>query len=315
MPPNNNRRNNRTRRNASTQKWNAILPPLMSETIRAYLRADVPTFDVGGYVVGDDPKTATLYCKTEGSVLAAVPYFNAVFDELGCKVKWYVDEGQVIPRRSTSGSFKEPTATVTGPGRLILLGERIALNILSRASGIATNARKLSTMAKDAGWAGEVAGSRKLTPGFREIEKYALLVGGASTHRMDLSHMVMLKDNHIWATGNITNAVKAARKACGFSSKIEVEVDSAEKAIEAGNAGADIVMLDNFDVVDEATKQRLFEAAAQIKAAHPKLTIEASGGISEKTLLNYLSPNVDVVSLGSLTHGYGVCDFSLKIDH
>ena len=101
-------------------------------------------------------------------------------------------------------------------------------------------------MARSCGWAGHVAGTRKTTPGFRIVEKYALLVGGAATHRLDLSQMVMLKDNHVWQAGSITKAVQTAKSAAGFSAKIEVEARDLEEALEAAKAGADIVMLDNF---------------------------------------------------------------------
>merc|ERR1719201_1880937 len=101
-------------------------------------------------------------------------------------------------------------------------------------------------IARAGGYRGEVAGTRKTTPGFRLVEKYALLVGGASTHRMDLSSMVMLKDNHIWSTGSISDSVSRARFACGFSTKIEVECTSEKDAVEAAEAGADVLMLDNY---------------------------------------------------------------------
>jgi nicotinate-nucleotide pyrophosphorylase (carboxylating) len=181
---------------SSSPNFSAVLPPLWRELIRGYLRDDAPTFDVGGFVVGDEPETAILLCKTPGSVLAGVPFFNAVFEELGCEVVWTMGGGGGEGSAKKEGDVIEAAgavARVTGPCRCILLGERTALNILSRASGIATAARELSGIAKSAGWHGEVAGTRKVTPGFRLVEKYALLVGGASTHRMDLSHMVMLK--------------------------------------------------------------------------------------------------------------------------
>jgi len=127
---------------------------------------------------------------------------------------------------------------VTGPARKILLGERIALNLIARASGIATKAKRLTDKIKNAGWTNlRLAGTRKTTPGFRVVEKYALLVGGADTHRYDLSSMVMLKDNHIWSCGSITKAVEKARSVAGFSIKIEVECQSEGEAEEAINAG------------------------------------------------------------------------------
>ena len=162
-----------------------LLPPHWRDAIRGYLRDDCPVFDVQGYVVGDAVEEAVLLGKSR-CVLAGVPFFEAVFEELGCSVEWLAREGDAIepPAR---------VAVVRGPVRALLQGERTALNIISRASGIAAAARELVAIARGVGWRGEVAGTRKVTPGFRLIEKYALLVGGASTHRMDLSAMVMLK--------------------------------------------------------------------------------------------------------------------------
>lgn len=172
-----------------------LLPPSFRELVRAFLAEDTPSFDIGGFVVGDAPEEAALLLKGAppvsgaalgGVVLAGVPFFDAVFAELGCAVEWAAREGDVVhvPAR---------VAVVRGPARALLLGERTALNILARASGVATDARHLVAIARAAGWAGEVAGTRKVTPGFRLVEKYALIVAGASTHRMDLSQMVMLK--------------------------------------------------------------------------------------------------------------------------
>ena len=198
-------------------------------------------------------------------------------------------------------------ARVSGPACKLLQGERTALNILTRASGIATHARELRNEADRLGWKGEVAGTRKTTPGFRMVEKYALLVGGISTHRYDLSQMVMLKDNHIWSAGSITTAVTKARTAGGFSIKIEVECRSLAEATEAAKAGAEIVMLDNFE------PDALDKAAKALKAAFPNVTIEASGGIRKDSLHKYCFPAVDVVSLSSTTQGYGPVNFSLKL--
>jgi nicotinate-nucleotide pyrophosphorylase (carboxylating) len=198
--------------------------------------------------------------------------------------------------------------SIRGPANKLLQGERTALNTLSRCSGVATASRKAVDIARALNWEGYVAGTRKTTPGFRVVEKYGLLVGGAATHRLDLSQMVMLKDNHIWSAGSITKAVKLARKAAGFSQKIEVECQSLEEAVEAVEAGADIVMLDNF------TGPVLKEKAAILKERFPHVLIEASGGITVETMGTYLSEHVDIVSSGTLTQGYSCLDYSLKVD-
>ena len=146
------------------------------------------------------------------------------------------------------------------------------------------------------------------TPGHRLVEKFGLLVGGADTHRLDLSHMTMLKDNHIWACGSITGAVTKARSGCGFSSKIEVEVSSLSDAEEAALAGCDVVMLDNM------THAEVGVNAPLLKKKFPHLLIEASGGVTKANIRGYLNDNVDIVSCGALTQGYSCLDFSLKIN-
>ena len=201
----------------------------------------------------------------------------------------------------------QEVARVSGPASKLLQGERTALNMLTRASGVASYARELSDEVSRLGWHGEVAGTRKTTPGFRVVEKYALLVGGISTHRYDLSQMVMLKDNHIWAAGGVTEAVHKARKAGGFSIKIEVECRSVAEAREAAEAGAEIVMLDNFEPA------ALQKAVSILKEEYPKLILEASGGIRKNTLQLYCIPGVDVVSLSRTTQGYSCVNFSLKL--
>lgn len=150
-----------------------------------------------------------------------MPFAQAVFDHLELDVQWLVEEGTFVDINSVSNK-KVVIAHVTGKCRNILLAERTALNIMSRAAGVATQSRNAVDIAKKAGWKGYVAGTRKTTPGFKMVEKYALVVGGAATHRMDLSQMVMLKDNHIWSAGSIPLAVQKARLAAGFSMKIEV---------------------------------------------------------------------------------------------
>ncbi|POM63623.1 Nicotinate-nucleotide pyrophosphorylase [Phytophthora palmivora] len=282
-----------------------LLPPSWTKHVQLWLEDDIPSFDVGGFVVGESEETALLLAKSDG-VLAGVPFFTQVFHALDCRVEWLLHEGDEVKPSSVS-SGKVPVARVTGKCRQLLLGERTALNILTRASGVATQARRSVEQARALGWNGHVAGTRKTTPGFRLVEKYALLVAGASTHRHDLSQMVMLKDNHVWAAGSITKAVHKAKLAAGFSMKIEVECRRIEEAQEAATAGADIVMLDNFE------PEQLKATAAELKKQFPHLLIEASGGITPETLGLYVSPDVDVVSQGKLTQGYPCLDFSLKI--
>jgi len=216
-------------------------------------------------------------------------------------VEWHVKEGDAI----------EPVkhcATVRGPVRKLLLGERVALNTLARCSGIATKSATLLSLLRKAGYQNTLAGTRKTTPGFRLVEKYGMLVGGADPHRQDLSAMTMLKDNHIWACGSITNAVKAAKAAGGFALKVEVECQSLDEAEEAVNAGADVVMLDNF------SPDGVKAAARALKERHGKrVLVEVSGGLTEDNVEKFVCPHVDVLSTSSIHQGVKHVDFSLKI--
>ena len=274
-------------------------PTSLRQRVQQWLAEDTPSFDYGGFVVGENEETAVLLCKSRG-ILAGVPFFDAIFRELGCKVEWVFSEGVQVEPMTT-------VAKVTGRVNKILLGERVALNCITRASGIATKAKSLVKLKEDHNWHGEIAGTRKTTPGFRIVEKYALLVGGVSTHRYDLSSMIMLKDNHIWTAGSVTRAVQDARGVGGFSIKIEVECRSIEEAREAASAEADIVMLDNFE------PKALHRAAEVLKKEFPHLLIEGSGGVTIENIAQYFGPHVDVISMGSLTQGYGTVNFSLKI--
>lgn len=201
-------------------------------------------------------------------------------------MEWFVKEGEFI---DTKGG-KVKVASVKGPVRKLLLGERVALNTLSRCSGVATKSRRVDELVRKAGYKGILAGTRKTTPGFRLVEKYGMLVGGVDAHRHDLSSMIMLKDNHIWARGSMTEAVKAAKSVGGFALKVEVEVDSEKDADEAIEAGADVIMLDNFDgeglrVAAQSIRQR-WEEKGKGRSA---FLLECSGGLTEDNVGGYVN--------------------------
>ncbi|KAI9897902.1 hypothetical protein N3K66_007758 [Trichothecium roseum] len=289
-----------------------LLPPSWKTSVTAWLSEDTPAFDYGGFVVGEVPRRATLWAKSRGT-LAGRPFFDEVFAQCGCAVEWHATEGDDLdPSASNGDGAKVKVATVTGPARGILLGERVALNALARCSGIATRSSHLVGLARQAGYTGIVAGTRKTTPGFRLVEKYGMLVGGADAHRMDLSSMVMLKDNHVWSRGSITDAVRAARAAAGFSVKIEVEVQSEAEADEAVAAGADVVMLDNF------SGEGVRAAAAGIRArwaGKRHFLLEVSGGLTADNVASYVCNDIDIISTSSIHQGVPHVDFSLKIEH
>jgi nicotinate-nucleotide pyrophosphorylase (carboxylating) len=291
----------------SERMEHVLMPWELERMAKEWLKYDVPKLDIGGFVVGCDHKTAKLLGKSTG-IFCGRPFAQAVFNVVGdLQVEWLIQDGEEIT--SPSALEKRPIALVQGPAHKILLAERTVLNILARASGVATLTRKFVSKCRLQGYQGHVAGTRKTTPGdFALVEKYALLVGGGSTHRMDLSQMTMLKDNHIWSKGSITLAVKEAKKLTGFSTKVEVEVQSLEEAMEACIAGADVVMLDNM------TPLQVKQNSTQIKLKFPHVLLEASGGILEESILDYVCSTIDVISVGKLTQGYPTLDFSLKID-
>eukprot|EP01133_Synstelium_polycarpum_P016725 gene16725-19879_t len=276
----------------------------LQHKIREWLDEDIPSFDYGGAVVGDKPEVAKLLGKARG-VFSGSPFFNEIFEQMNCKVTWFVKDGDSFNVDASGKPFV--LAEVRGTARDIMMGERLALNIISRSCGITTRASDMRAVVDSVNWKGKVAGTRKTTPGFRLVEKYAMLVGGIDQHRMDLSSMIMLKDNHIWSAGNITNAVKTARLLGGFSMKIEVECRVEEEAEEAIAAGADVVMLDNM------LPPTLAIVAASLKSRHPHIVIEASGGVVPETLADYALESVDIISMGSMTQGVPHIDISLKI--
>ncbi|KAG6916719.1 hypothetical protein DXG01_005668 [Tephrocybe rancida] len=297
-----------------------LLPPSWKSQVNSWLAEDTPSFDYGGYVVGEAEREAFLFGKGKSAaVLAGSPFFTEVFAQLGCEVIWHLKEGETF----------EPikhVATVRGKARHILLGERVALNLLARCSGIATRSKNIKDLARGYGYTGIIAGTRKTTPGFRLVEKYGMLVGGIDTHRHDLSSMIMLKDNHIWSSGNhsisiaktfanyslgsITAAIQQARRVGGFSLLLDVEVQSEAEADEAIDAGADIIMLDNIE------GEELVNVARNLKAkwkGQRKFLLETSGNITETNLQERANNEIDILSTSFVHQSVPHIDFSLKL--
>ncbi|KIK04651.1 hypothetical protein K443DRAFT_675669 [Laccaria amethystina LaAM-08-1] len=281
-----------------------LLPPSWKVQVTAWLTEDTPSFDFGGYVVGEVEREAFLLGKGKNAaVLAGSPFVTEIFAQLGCTVEWHVQEGDIF----------EPVrhiATVKGKARFLLLGERIALNLLARCSGIATKSKKIRDLARSYGYKGIIAGTRKTTPGFRLVEKYGMLVGGIDPHRHDLSSMIMLKDNHIWSSGSITAAIQQARSVGGFSLLLDVEVGSEAEANEAIEAGADIIMLDNIE------GSELVNVASSLKAkwqGQRKFLFETSGNITEANLHERAINEIDILSTSAVHQSVQHIDFSLKV--
>ena len=236
-----------------------------------------------------------LICKEDG-IIAGLQVFQRVFQLLDSKteVVFDVQDGEAVQKG-------QHMATVVGDIRVLLSGERTALNYLQRMSGIATYTNKVAKLLE--GTKTTLLDTRKTTPCMRIFEKYAVTVGGGSNHRYNLSDGVLLKDNHIDAAGSVKAAVLAAKAYAPFVRKIEVETESLEQVQEALEAGADIIMLDNMtpDMMAEAVK--LIDGRAKT---------ECSGNITKENIEKITAIGVDYVSSGALTHSAPILDISLK---
>lgn len=269
----------------------------MDDHIRAALREDMPFGDVSTAAVMPEsrPGRVQLIAKADG-VIAGLAVFSRVFELLdpATRVTADVADGERV-------SAGQHVATVEGDVRVLLEGERTALNYLQRMSGIATYTAGIAAALE--GTATTLVCTRKTTPGMRLFEREAVRLGGGSLHRYGLSDGVLLKDNHIDAAGGVAEAVAMARATAPFVDKVEVECESLEMVREAVEAGADIIMLDNMSHDEMAAAIALIDGRAQT---------EASGNVDAANVGRYVDLGVDFVSCGALTHSAPILDLSLK---
>jgi len=268
----------------------------IDEIIKNALKEDIPNEDITTNSVIDMESicSADLLSKDNG-ILAGLEVFGRVFGLLGgVEIRYFKKDGDpVVPG--------ELIARLKGNTRNVLQGERIALNLLQKMSGIATMTKSFVDSIEGTG--AKLLDTRKTTPGLRILEKYAVTVGGGHNHRYNLSDGILLKDNHISAAGGVVAAVEAARKSCSFVRKIEVETETLDMVREALEAGADIIMLDNMDC--ETMKEA-------VKMIGKKAVTEASGNVSLKTVRAIAETGVSYISCGALTHSVKALDISLK---
>ena len=260
--------------------------------IERWLREDLGHHDVTNDVPGE---TTGRLVATESGVAAGIDAAAAVFEYLGVGVTDRVEAGETV-------EAGDAVLRVEGDASAVLRGERVAVNVAGHASGIATRTRRAVEAAREVSDEVRIAGTRKTTPGLRGVEKRAIAAGGGDTHRLDLSHMVMIKDNHVAELG-IEAAVERFRERASFATRIEVEVERPAGAPRAVEAGADIVLLDNMSPEETARAVELVDGDA--------LT-EASGGITVEGVPEYAATGVDVISLGSLTHSASALDLSFR---
>lgn len=280
--------------NQITMKLNA------DKLIMMALQEDITSEDVSTNAVMPKAQKGKvdLICKQDG-IIAGLDVYARVFTLLddSTEVEFFCKDGDEVKAGQLMG-------VVTGDIRVLLSGERVALNYLQRMSGIATYTHEVAELLK--GSKTTLLDTRKTTPNCRIFEKYAVRVGGGNNHRYNLSDGVLLKDNHIGAAGSITNAVRMAKEYAPFVRKIEVEVETLDQVKEAVEAGADIIMLDNMTTDQMRAAIDLIDGRAET---------ECSGNVTKENIERLISLGVDYISSGALTHSSPIMDISMKNLH
>ena len=268
--------------------------------LRWYLDEDTGKGDITTNLLleNEEPEVKAVIIANEACVVAGLDEAEELFREMKLQVMRKILDGEEI-------SAGTEVMTVQGGARGILNAERVALNFIMRMSGIATQTRKLVKMCRRLNPKIKIAATRKTVPGFRYYDKKAVALGWGVTHRFRLDDMVLIKDNHLKLVPSITKAVRRV-KGSGYSGMVEVEAGDIDQAMEAARAGADIVMLDNFE---PAAAARAYRALKKLRKG---VEVEVSGGITASNIKRYAS-NADVISLGALTHSAKAVNFSLTI--
>lgn len=269
---------------------------IVDKIIKDALKEDIPYGDItaSSVVTNGSTAKASLIAKEDG-IICGLPVFERVFTILG-KVSFnsFIEEGSLVNKGDIIGE-------VYGDALNILMGERVALNLLQKMSGIATLTNKYVN--KLEGLNTKILDTRKTTANLRLLEKYAVKVGGGNNHRFSLSDGILIKDNHIGYAGSIKEAIRLAKENCSFVRKIEVETESKEDVLDALEAGADIIMIDNMSPE---------EVSKMVQLINGQAITECSGNITLDTVRNYALSGVDFISSGELTHSVKAFDISLK---
>jgi nicotinate-nucleotide pyrophosphorylase (carboxylating) len=269
--------------------------------IGAFLNEDIGRGDITTQATVTRTQSAKgRFIAKEPMVVAGLEAAEAVFSTLDSQqqIEAFVSDGDEVE----AGKVIARTA---GFADVLLAGERLALNLMQRLSGIATLTRRFVEAVE--GTQAQIVDTRKTTPGLRMLEKYAVATGGGRNHRFGLDDGVLIKDNHVALAGGVATAVERARKAVGHLHKVEVEVSRERDLRDAVEAGADILLLDNQTPEDT---RRLVEVARSLK---PGLLLESSGGITLENVRAYAEAGVDLISIGALTHSARAVDISFKI--
>jgi nicotinate-nucleotide pyrophosphorylase (carboxylating) len=261
---------------------------VLEEKLIQILAEDVGQGDVTtAAIVPEGQIVEAAVVAKESGVVAGIEEISVLAEALGLEGEAYASDGAEVKKGETFLKLR-------GDAQTILSAERTLLNLLSRMSGIATKTRRIVEKLRKAKMSTKIAATRKSAPGMLYFDKKAVFVGGGDPHRLHLDDMVLIKDNHVVLAGGVVKAIEKAKAAVSFTKKVEVEVNRVSDVVAAAKAGAEIVMLDNF-----APKQAKQAVEALKKAGlREKVVLEASGGITEESLMDYASTGVDVLSLG-----------------
>ncbi len=272
------------------------MDPSILDLIRRGVAEDMPNGDITSEALFTDQRSTAVFYAKEAGVLAGIEVAKSVFSVIDDSVLFtaFVQDGETLKKGTK-------IASVSGLTKSILKGERLALNFMQRMSGIATLTRRFVDAVEGTGT--KILDTRKTTPTLRRLEKMAVKAGGGANHRMSLSDMAMIKDNHIQAAGSIRQAVETVKRKLPFGILIEVEVETLDQYKEALQTPADVIMLDNMS---------LELMAACVKIPHPGKKLEASGNMTLERVPSVARTGVDYISVGALTHSFSSLDISLK---
>ncbi len=277
---------------------------MMDDIIKYILAEDIGFGDItSNTLIPEDKMFDARIVSREEGILAGIEIIKSLFLEYGIEIISSMNDGDKL-------SEGDVILELSGNARSILTLERTALNLLMRMSGVATATNRIVEKVKRVNPKIRIAGTRKTMPALKKFDKLAIVLGGGDSHRYSLDDMVMIKDNHIAVVGSINEALAIAKGNISFSKKIEIEVENLEDAIIAAEGGADIIMFDNMSYKQaEETLNALEE-----KGLRDNVLIELSGDVNEDNILDYAPLDVDIISLGALTHSSRSLNFGLDMD-
>lgn len=298
-------------RDQEQQEQQGHVQPFTSEiekraALVGFLNEDIGTGDITSNILIPQGTTSkgAIICKNDGKsiIVSGLSEAKTIFDICGCEATLLVEDGAKIAKGTD-------VLSVEGSSRSILKGERTALNLLMRMSGISTRTNQFIEKLGELSKTVRIASTRKTVPGLRYFDKKAVVIGGGISHRVRLDQLILIKDNHIAIVGSVKKAIEKARSVYGNKRKIECEVIDFSGIVEAIKSGADIVMLDNFK--PEEVKESLDRIRKL--GLRDNIIIEISGGINFDNIYDYAIAKPDIISIGSLTHSVQSVDFSLEI--